>query len=795
MIATLQTPPTTKPAPLTAGNFRRVAQGGFGDGCNSYAYSSVWFDGRLYIGTVRNVLPVVMLRWPFKIPFVTPPVPMVSAVSELDLRGQIWRYDPVGGGDWERVFRSPLVEGLNGQPAPLAVGFRCMTIYQGVNDPKPAIYTFPVVGGNAKSAVTLRSYNGTEFEQLPPPDVPGAGSEFGSFRAVVSFKGKLFVAPSHARAIADSDKTQVNVAPVVGVLCTEDPASGVWQISSPPSFDDPTNVVVFDMAASGGYLYASVGNIRKGFQLWRTAGEGPAPHDWELVLDRGADRGQLNQAVISFAEFDGALYLGTGIQNGGFDRTNNVGPAAAEVLRVWPDKTWDLVVGEPRQSRQGLKIPLSGMNAGFDNPLGTYMWRMAVHDGTLYVGTHDLSTFSIYADPATWPPHLKRLHDPRLFEQFLRRRGGCDLWRTTNGERWSPVTQNGFDCPYNYGIRVLQSTPHGLFVGTANPFGPEVAVRSADGWRHVENPRGGLEVHWGRADHTAGPTGDKAECARRDVPTGALGETLADLIGSPLPVAFDPGFPDPDSHGDPLANLADGDKDLGSLGWSVDDEVNAYFTGGPRTAGYWRFDTATPADASQLLFDELLARLPTDAVIGRALVVGGDAEAQAFRQAFGVEALCDIPPRVWLHGTPRRFGVEDGSLDLIVWVEGPAERDLSEGLAAAARTLRPGGRLLATDLVIAPSPAAWLVRATPSHAEALDGAGFKPIDLIDLTADGYEAMHRHSRDFFAAKRLLDHVDEVTHDRVLDALPGGRRAIAAHLLIHAEKRGASDEATP
>ena len=80
-------------------------------------------------------------------------------------------------------------------------------------------------------------------------------------------------------------------------------------------------------------------------------------------------------------------------------------------------------------------------------------------------------------------------------------RGGCELWRTTDGDRWMPVTLNGFGNYFNWGIRSLLSTPAGLFAGTANPFGPTVAVTGPAGWPHEPNPLGGTEVWHGSLHH------------------------------------------------------------------------------------------------------------------------------------------------------------------------------------------------------------------------------------------------------------------------------------------------------
>src|SRR5262249_6574948 len=145
--------------------------------------------------------------------------------------------------------------------------------------------------------------------------------------------------------------------------------------------------------------------------------------------------------------------------------------------------TWDLVMGDPRMTRLGFKVPVSGLGPGFDNAFTGYIWRLREHDGVLYAGTYDSAAYLPFVDRSTWPPAMDRLLDLGLAERFLRQRGGCELWRTSDGNHWTPVTRNGFGNSYNWGIRSLLSTPHGLFVGTANPFGPKVAVHGPGGWR------------------------------------------------------------------------------------------------------------------------------------------------------------------------------------------------------------------------------------------------------------------------------------------------------------------------
>jgi hypothetical protein len=191
------------------------------------------------------------------------------------------------------------------------------------------------------------------------------------------------------------------------------------------------------------------------------------------------------------------LYVGTCIINGGHDLTHDIGPASAELLRIHRDDSWDLIVGQPRETASGFKHPLSGFEPGFNSPFAGYFWRMAEYDGFLYLGTFDWSVML---------PYLQRQEPQDLLQRFGRWAGvdnlvtfygGFDLFRSPNGETWAPVTTNGFGNAYNFGVRNLVPTPYGLFLGAANPFGPDVAVRHGAHWTYIPNERGGAEVWLG----------------------------------------------------------------------------------------------------------------------------------------------------------------------------------------------------------------------------------------------------------------------------------------------------------
>ncbi len=800
------------PRALGAADFRRVAENGFGDGSNSYAYSAAWYNNHLYVGSNRDILPLLIMRSPFKIPFAVPPVPLPNDYTDLDLRGQIWRYN-VERDEWKRVYHAPLIEGYQGRLAPQAFGFRAMAVFQGASDPGPAIYTIPAVGRNVLESVTLRSTDGETFQTLPAPRVRGSNDVYGSFRAMCVFKGRLFVAPSASKGrpealrVEDGKEvhiTHANTSTESAVLCSADPVSGEWELSSPPLFGDLTNASIIDMTVCGDYLYVGTLNVRHGFQLWRTLGEGPAPHHWELVLDRGADRGGYNQAVLSMASYRGDLYIGTCIQNGGYDRVYQIGPAAGEVLRVRSNGTWDLVVGDPRLTRHGLKTPTSGLRAGFNNPMAGYIWRMCVHDDVLYAGTCDISSFVPFSAKDTWPQHVQRLLDADSMERFMDRLGGCELWRTTDGDNWLPVTRNGFGNRYNLGVRALISTPHGLFAGTANPFGPRVAVRDGDGWRYQDNPRGGLEMWLGQSKedtlaneplavrgaqrlHLAGANGSTASTASN----GAAVEAGSSRFASPAPKQLisqsdalegnyrllERELVDAELLRNPFLRLSSTPEDLVGLSETVEQELDEYFDYGPRNVGYWRHRSLRPADAVTGLVDELCALVPAEEVDegSTALVVadGGSNLAARAAERLPAAAVRGETIEAWPAAPP-------GGYDLVLAIE-PAAQQTPAFLTRLAAALKPGG----CAMICGHDWAAADQAGCRWQAE-IEKTNLQVETVRDVTSSTWTPFFEHTRNFWLVKLLLQQIDSETHAAILAALPGGNAGVRGYAIVRLRK---------
>lgn len=417
---------------LHAEDFIQIGANGLGNRRSKLAHSLAWFKDHVYLGVTHH-----------------------RGLGAPD-RARILRYS-IDSDAWEVVYTSPLIPAdERADPedvlrrarrtrqveaeVPKYRGFRSMVVFQGRSDPQPALYVSTICHWGAE---LLRSVDGVNFTVVSEP---GLGDDrLLSFRSLTGFQGKLFTAPTGA---IEGGKLNRNFAGECMVYVSEDPAKGKWSRAMEPGFGDASDNSISRLMVFNDYLYASAGNPERGFQIWKTDARGTPPYTWQPVLMEGAFRYNLNETAPTMAVFNEGLYISTGLPGLGYDSANDVGPAAAEILRLNPDDTWDLVMGSPRFTPDGLKVPFSAMGPGFDDFYNSVFWSMAVHDDVLYAGSHHWLTFESARSGAY--------------------QGGFQVWATEDGESWEPVTLDGFGDPFEIGVRTLLSTPVGLVLGTSN---------------------------------------------------------------------------------------------------------------------------------------------------------------------------------------------------------------------------------------------------------------------------------------------------------------------------------------
>jgi hypothetical protein len=211
----------------------------------------------------------------------------------------------------------------------------------------------------------------------------------------------------------------------------------------------PEEITAFELETFNDCLYIGTGtNVfapgldAEPFSVLRTDAHGAPPYTPIPVISQGGYRRPWpSYSVVSMHVFKGDLYVGT-------DRP-------AELFRIHPDDTWDLIVGSPRWTPDGLRRPLSGMDVGFDNPFNIHIWRMQTHHDRLYVGTMDQST---------------KWRDVPLLGRWLGPMMGFDLYATSDGEDFVMLTRDGFGDKFDVGLRNFASTKYGLVLGTANHY-------------------------------------------------------------------------------------------------------------------------------------------------------------------------------------------------------------------------------------------------------------------------------------------------------------------------------------
>lgn len=415
---------------------------GFGDRQNSWAWSMAWFKGKLLVGTNRSYDCMVAASVNRAFSFLPYPPPdadesCTANYRDLPLQAEIWSWDPATN-VWTRVFQSPQdIRNPDDSSKFLArdAGFRYMYVFT-ESDGTEALYvsglsTRFIYGLTVPGGRLLRSTDGVNFQAVPqtPGTVLGDQRNAG-FRGITSYKGKMYI-------IAGSIE-----------------GNGVVLESANPKLGDnsfrvitKTGQLASELDVFNGFLYLSLSDFR-GFRVVKTNAVETVPglgYTFTEIIPFGGGRTFFpNRDVWSMKPFNNKLYIGgNGVQSF----------FGAELYRINPDDTWDLVSGDPRTVNGVQKLPISGLGPGFGWGFNAHMWRQAVYDDRLYIGTFDMST--IFKDWAFIGPLLS----PEM---------GGDLWHTTDGVFYSVINDTGFEDRFNFGWRGLQPTPYGLFAGTAN---------------------------------------------------------------------------------------------------------------------------------------------------------------------------------------------------------------------------------------------------------------------------------------------------------------------------------------
>ena len=505
-----------------ASQFEQIAAGGLGDAENNYPHSMTMLDDCLFVGASRS--------WPYRLglllgggfagvgtgltapdnpqvpieqAFRTPPAPNGGQFTTGqrkawadDMAAKVFRHCDRGRHKgWSEVYQSRVVELADGSFWPVVHGYRWAHTYDPAGrrrHQKPAAYFGGGFGFDAESGglsgapligdpsryvsignVMVRTYDGETFEEVPTPPTMGADT-------------------SMMTTIGDRFCVSSSLSPAGAVIhCTRNghPNSlADWELvaalSQPPQAAPGFNSGVFSIEVFDGHLWAGTINDT-GWQLWKcdAAPERMNPGCWRLMVAYGGGD-MANSTPADLEVYRNHLYVGQ--FNLPTDLTDLAELKAAEIYRVNEDGDCRLVVGD----RDPVSAPpadadpaflcnrhaLSGLPAGYGNPVNIYTTALKVHNGKLFAGSLDGLSFLSLIGPEALEALLNGeapngngtdIDFEALFA-LLQPLFGLDLWVSFDGAHFVPLELGGFGNPNNFWLRTLFSDQSVLYIGAAN---------------------------------------------------------------------------------------------------------------------------------------------------------------------------------------------------------------------------------------------------------------------------------------------------------------------------------------
>ena len=455
-------PSAAHAAPAVPGLPDVIAEGGFGDRQNTYAWAMGWFKGKLYVGTGRNNWcvenAVTQFYFKFESFYTTHPAVGVQCAADpydLDLRAEIWQYTPQTG-LWRMVYRAPADipnPRERGKFLSRDIAYRGMTVMRDRHG-REALFISGVTANEYVPEVArrhpprlLRTYDGRRFHDISRPLVVRRTGRFPD-RRPIGYRG-LEVWRSQLYVVASTALTGDGA-----VFKVRNPFGRRAQFSQVT----PTDMHVFELQKFDGDLYVGTGSYDDGYAVYKTR-QTRAPFRFEPVVTNGAGKGGEMVSVVSMHPWRGHLYV-AGVSWYSWDR----GLPATELIRIGHGDQWELVAGDPRRGTDGqMRDPISGLGPGFGNFFNTHIWRMVDKGGAIYAGTLDWSW--LLQESEKWAPEWSWLIESVLSHEY-----GFDLWVSCDGVDWSAVTRTAFnrDPLFDFGVRTLAAGTRGFFIGSAN---------------------------------------------------------------------------------------------------------------------------------------------------------------------------------------------------------------------------------------------------------------------------------------------------------------------------------------
>lgn len=509
---------------------------------NSYAWAMAEYGDYLYVGTNRNYMRQMFETMGGTSEDALPIDLDTMFPTKNDYKAKIYRKPLSGGSwelFYESPLTTVLIaedptSPDTWMPKPnviLDYGYRTMEVYDG------ALYivTYSFFESPYSRVLKLPTTSGTSADLQEVLRVANQGGS--GLRSIGVYDGALFIGTEDLnvwRSETPQEQDALLTPPVmmiveamghqVPVTISNVGGTADWtKIGNPSSFPGVAYLAsetqgwggLWDFISYNGWLYASMADPVNGFSLFKTDGTIESGDLWSwvpIVASPDVNEGEIyppglgndQNAALTMTVFDNRVYAGTfsnwkdmlallmGSTENLADNIQKIRDhwTPVQVYRFDESDDWQMVVGDTSgqaASSYFTTAPLSGWRAGFyDNPdepednysTNRYIWRMAVHNGQLVLGTMDMMTLlEVLAENIEVDDEALRQVLILMVNEFANLNpnnpAGFDLYVTEDGVNIQAITRNGGfggGDRYNYGARTLVSTGEGLFLGTANPF-------------------------------------------------------------------------------------------------------------------------------------------------------------------------------------------------------------------------------------------------------------------------------------------------------------------------------------